>query len=72
VGAWYTAREPRELARQLLKYPLRDGWSHRDALRLAHPTPRTEEQRVLFRRVATRQRVSAEEATPAVIGDFAR
>lgn len=62
VGAWYTAREPRELARQLLKYPQRDGWSHRDALRLAHPVPRNEEQRVLFRRVATRQRVSAEEA----------
>lgn len=62
VRAWYTAREPRELAYQLLKYPQRDGWSHRDALRLAHPVPRTEEQRVLFRRVATRQRVSAEEA----------
>lgn len=62
VGAWYTEREPRELAYQLLKYPQRDGWSHRDALRLAHPVPRTGEQRVLLRRVVTRQRVTAEEA----------
>lgn len=50
VARWYTERPPRELAYQLLKYPSRDGWSHRDALRLAHPRPATEEQRALFRR----------------------
>ncbi|HEX2190797.1 MAG TPA: TROVE domain-containing protein [Longimicrobiaceae bacterium] len=55
VGAWYLARPARELAYQLLKYPSRDGWSHRDALRLAHPRPETEEQRLLFRRVAARE-----------------
>jgi 60 kDa SS-A/Ro ribonucleoprotein len=54
VGAWYTAKPARELAYQLLKYPSRDGWSHRDALRLAHPRPESEEQRVLFRRVVAR------------------
>jgi 60 kDa SS-A/Ro ribonucleoprotein len=37
IGAWYTAREPRELAYQLCKYQQRDGWSHRDLLRLTHP-----------------------------------
>jgi 60 kDa SS-A/Ro ribonucleoprotein len=55
VGAWYTARPARELAHQLLKYPSRDGWSHRDALRLAHPRPATEEQALLFRRTVSRQ-----------------
>ncbi|HYW06829.1 MAG TPA: TROVE domain-containing protein [Longimicrobium sp.] len=50
VAAWYTERPARELAYQLLKYPQRDGWSHRDALRLAHPQPRDAEQRALFRR----------------------
>ncbi|HEX7243792.1 MAG TPA: TROVE domain-containing protein [Longimicrobiaceae bacterium] len=54
VAEWYTAKPPRELAYQLLKYPSRDGWSHRDALRLAHPRPDTAEQGLLFRRVATR------------------
>ncbi|HEX2090956.1 MAG TPA: TROVE domain-containing protein [Longimicrobiaceae bacterium] len=55
VGAWYTAKPARDLAYQLLKYPSRDGWSHRDALRLAHPRPGSEEQRLLFRRVTTRK-----------------
>jgi 60 kDa SS-A/Ro ribonucleoprotein len=53
VGEWYTARPARELAYQLLKYPSRDGWSHRDALRLAHPRPRSAEQQVLLRRTVT-------------------
>ncbi|HEX6751492.1 MAG TPA: TROVE domain-containing protein, partial [Longimicrobium sp.] len=53
VGRWYTARPPRELAYQLLKYPQRDGWSHRDALRLAHPRPADDEQRALLRRAVT-------------------
>jgi 60 kDa SS-A/Ro ribonucleoprotein len=37
VAAWYTARGPRELAYQLSKYQQRNGWSHRDLLRLTHP-----------------------------------
>jgi 60 kDa SS-A/Ro ribonucleoprotein len=53
VGRWYTARPPRELAYQLLKYPSRDGWSHRDALRLAHPVPPDEERRALLGRAVT-------------------
>jgi 60 kDa SS-A/Ro ribonucleoprotein len=53
VGRWYTARPARELAYQLLKYPQRDGWSHRDALRLAHPRPADDEQRALLRRAVT-------------------
>jgi 60 kDa SS-A/Ro ribonucleoprotein len=34
---WYTDRPPRELAYQLVKYPSRGGFSHRDLLRLAKP-----------------------------------
>ncbi|MEW5926447.1 MAG: TROVE domain-containing protein [Gemmatimonadota bacterium] len=55
VGAWYTARPARELAYQLLKYPSRDGWSHRDVLRLAHPRPATAEQTLLFGRTTKRE-----------------
>lgn len=36
VGAWYTAKEPRNLAYQLTKYQCRGGWSHTDLLRLCH------------------------------------
>jgi 60 kDa SS-A/Ro ribonucleoprotein len=36
VSRWYTNQSPDALAYQLLKYQARDGWAHRDALRLAH------------------------------------
>jgi 60 kDa SS-A/Ro ribonucleoprotein len=37
IGEWYTSKKPDDLAYQLVKYQQRDGWSHRDILRLAHP-----------------------------------
>jgi 60 kDa SS-A/Ro ribonucleoprotein len=49
VGDWYTAKTADALALQLVKYQQRDGWSHRDALRLAHPKPPTEAHGQLFR-----------------------
>ena len=49
VGHWYTQQAPADLAYQLLKYQARDGWSHRDALRLAHPEPPSVTHDLLFR-----------------------
>ena len=66
VAEWYTEKPPRELAYQLLKYPSRDGWSHRDALRLAHPRPRSDEQRVLFARAASQAREPVPAETEAL------
>jgi 60 kDa SS-A/Ro ribonucleoprotein len=37
IGSWYGARPLDELAYQALKYRQRDGWTHADLLRLAHP-----------------------------------
>lgn len=37
VSKWYTDAQPSRLALHLLKYQARDGWSHRDLVRLAHP-----------------------------------
>ncbi len=37
VADWYVAREADDLAHQAVKYQQRDGWSHGDVLRLAHP-----------------------------------
>jgi 60 kDa SS-A/Ro ribonucleoprotein len=39
VGAWYLDRDADSLAYQLVKYQQREGWSHRDMLRLAKPAP---------------------------------
>jgi 60 kDa SS-A/Ro ribonucleoprotein len=49
VGRWYTRQAPADLTYQLLKYQTRDGWAHRDALRLAHPTAPSVTHELLFR-----------------------
>ncbi len=48
VAEWYNRLEPGALAYQLVKYQSRDGWSHRDLLRLAHPQPADEAHRALY------------------------
>jgi 60 kDa SS-A/Ro ribonucleoprotein len=40
IGAWYGAKTTAELAHQVAKYQQRNGWSHRDLLRLSHPDPK--------------------------------
>lgn len=37
IAAWYNAKNIDDLAYQVVKYRQRDGWSHRDLLRLSHP-----------------------------------
>jgi 60 kDa SS-A/Ro ribonucleoprotein len=38
VGGWYARKELGQLVYHLVKYRQREGWSHSDVLRLAHPT----------------------------------
>ena len=38
MSSWYTDKSADDLAFQAVKYQQRDGWSHRDILRLAHPS----------------------------------
>ncbi len=52
VAGWYTAKAPRDVAYQMLKYGSRDGWAHRDALRLAHPKPPSVSHDLVFRYAA--------------------
>ena len=47
LAAWYSMPAER-LALQAVKYQQRDGWSHRDLLRLAHPLAPTEQHQALF------------------------
>lgn len=48
VANWYTTKDADALAHQVVKYRQREGWSHRDTLRLAHPKPVDEAQRAVF------------------------
>lgn len=49
VAAWYNDRPVDKLAYQAIKYQQRDGWSHRDLLRLSHPTAPSPEHDALYR-----------------------
>jgi 60 kDa SS-A/Ro ribonucleoprotein len=52
VGKWYTEKDARRLAYQVVKYRQRNGWTHTDTLRLAHPNPETDAQSAIFNWVA--------------------
>ena len=49
VGRWYLERNADDLAHQAVKYQQRDGWSHADLLRLAHPKAPSREHDAVFR-----------------------
>ena len=54
IGAWYNQKEPHKLAHQLVKYRQRDGWTHYDLLKLAHPKPSSEDHSILYQWVVKR------------------
>jgi 60 kDa SS-A/Ro ribonucleoprotein len=49
VGHWYVDRGADDLAHQAVKYQQRDGWSHGDLLRLAHPKAPSVQHDAVFR-----------------------
>lgn len=51
IAFWYLSKTPEALAKQVTKYAQRDGWSHRDLLRLSHAKPGTAEYSAIFRYV---------------------
>lgn len=62
---WYGAKKPSHAAYQMVKYRNRNGWTHRDILRVAHPgsnvssgnpnVPLTEDHKKLFEWVSGRK-----------------
>lgn len=48
IANWYGSQEAKNLAYGAIKYQARDGWSHRDLLRLSHPTPKNEAQGIMY------------------------
>lgn len=68
VGNWYSGKTDEQLAFQLAKYQNRDGWSHRDLLRLAHPIPNGEARKALYRWAVGAEDVPIESLTGLVAG----
>jgi len=52
VAKWYNGKKPRGLATAITKYQQRDGWSHRDVLRLSHAKPADRMHSLLFKYAA--------------------
>ncbi len=69
VAKWYTNKDMDRLAVQLLKYQSRNGWAHRDVLRLAHVKPTNEVQSNLFR-YAVGKDLELGSAVPQLLVDF--
>jgi 60 kDa SS-A/Ro ribonucleoprotein len=46
LARWYLRMDAEKLAYQAVKYQQRDGWSHRDLLRLAHPRAEADHQAI--------------------------
>lgn len=71
VSKWYTGKVMDRLALQMLKYQSRNGWSHRDVLRLAHVKPLNEVQSNLFR-YAVKGELEQGAMVPQLLIDFER
>lgn len=48
IGNWYAERDLNDLINQTIKYRQRDGWTHRDLLRLSHPKVTDPAKRVVL------------------------
>jgi 60 kDa SS-A/Ro ribonucleoprotein len=58
ISEWY-GRDPKALAYAVTKYRNREGWTHRDVLRLAHVKPATPGQAAVFNYAVSRQASAA-------------
>jgi 60 kDa SS-A/Ro ribonucleoprotein len=58
VANWYNSKSPEKLQYQVIKYKQREGWSHRDLLRLAHVKPVDELHGEIYKYVTTGQSTS--------------
>jgi len=54
IANWYTEKESRSLAYQMVKYRQRAGWTHRDLMRKAHPKTNDETMNALMKWVTHR------------------
>lgn len=72
IADWYESKDSDKLAYQMVKYRQRNGWSHRDLLRLAHPSGSDNQHKALYA-WATKDlvpNVGLEDSLPNVIMDF--
>lgn len=69
VSAWYNSKQLDKVVFQMLKYQSRDGWSHRDVLRLAHVKPDNQERSNAYRWAVTKE---VTETSPEIVRVFSK
>jgi len=57
IGNWYNAKSVEDLEYQAIKYKQREGWSHRDLLRLAHPLPASDSHKTLYKWIVDAEQI---------------
>jgi 60 kDa SS-A/Ro ribonucleoprotein len=72
VGDWYLAKSADSLGFQVVKYQQRDGWSHRDLLRKAHPKVDADDapRRALFDWICRRREGVQDRPLPDIVKAF--
>lgn len=55
IARWYEAKDADAVAYQAVKYRQRDGWSHRDVLRKAHPAAPTAQHAAVYDTICGRK-----------------
>ena len=62
VASWYQDMEPTQLSFQAIKYQQRDGWGHRDLLRLSHPKAQDSRHNAIYKWIVDGELVGFGEA----------
>lgn len=70
VANWYLSKSNDQIAYQAVKYQQRNGWSHRDVLRLAHVKPADDQMSALFHWIAKEHVRKDDVALPELIDTF--
>jgi 60 kDa SS-A/Ro ribonucleoprotein len=68
VAKWYNDKGLGDLAYQIIKYQQRDGWSHRDLMRLSHPKTDETDRNALYSYAVGKEKVNVE--LPKIIRGF--
>ena len=73
VARWYTEKDPQRLGYQVIKYRAREGYTHRDLLRLSHPSTSNDALNAVLRWIVDQGKDAAEQRTlPAVLPPVVR
>ena len=67
VADWYSGKDANDVAYQAVKYRQRNGWTHRDLLRLAHPKADTAAKAAVYDWISGR---GLKEGAPEILGQF--